>query len=61
MIYITSCYIIKMSKGIRKKERMIKMDTQSIINAINQIQLHNDDQVIAYDKDNFIDLVKERL
>ena len=37
------------------------MDTQSIINAINQIQLHNDDQVIAYDKDNFIDLVKELL
>lgn len=48
-----------MSKGSRQEERIIKMNTEAIINAINNVQLHNDDQVIAYDEDDFIALCVE--
>lgn len=41
---------------------MIKMDTETIIEAINSIDdLHNDDQFIAYSEQDFIDFVNEQI
>lgn len=41
---------------------MIKMDTETIIEAINSIDdLHNDDQFIAYSEQDFLDFVNEQI
>lgn len=37
------------------------MDTESIINAISSIKLHNDDQVIAWTVDDFADFVSDQI